>query len=85
MGSSKMDTYVEPEIEEVQGPMDEDDMKMDACGCQENISMHGNLFLSLYICCDKRIKITVPKIFDVDHYLLKYVQVNYGVLQLIMC
>ena len=48
MGSSKMDTYVEPEIEEVQGPMDEDDMKMDACGCQENISMHGNLFLKLF-------------------------------------
>ena len=41
-----MDTYVEPEIEEVQGPMDEDDIMMDACGCHENISLHGKLCAS---------------------------------------
>ena len=39
MGSSKMDTYVEPEIEEVPGPMDEDDVMMDACGYREDISI----------------------------------------------
>ena len=39
-----MDTYVEPEIEEVQGPMDEDDIMMDACGYQEDLSLHGNLW-----------------------------------------
>ena len=45
LGSNKMDTYVEPEIEEVQGPMDEDDIMMDACGCQEDLSLRGNLCL----------------------------------------
>ena len=43
MGSSKMDTYVEPEIEEVPGPMDEDDIMMDACGYREDISIPGIL------------------------------------------
>ena len=43
MGSSKMDTYVEPEIEEVPGPMDEDDVMMDACGYREDISIPGIL------------------------------------------
>ena len=43
MGSTKMDTYVEPEIEEVPGPMDEDDIMMDDhIGCdQEEISLTG--------------------------------------------
>ena len=38
-----MDTYVEPEIEEVPGPMDEDDIMMDDhIGCdQEEISLTG--------------------------------------------
>ena len=45
MASSKMDTYVEPEIEEVQGPMDDDDIMMDACGYQkDDISLQGNLY-----------------------------------------
>ena len=43
MGSSKMDTYVEPEIEEVPGPMDEDDIMMDVCGYREDISIPGIL------------------------------------------
>ena len=43
MGSSKMDTYVEPEIEEVPGPMDEDDIMMDACRYREDISIPGIL------------------------------------------
>lgn len=43
LGSNKMDTYVEPEIEEVQGPMDEDDIMMDVCGYQEDLSSRGSL------------------------------------------
>ena len=49
MGSNKMDTYVEPEIEEVQGPMDEDDIMMDACGCSEDTSIRGTLYLYRYV------------------------------------
>ena len=43
MGSTKMDTYVEPEIEEVPGPMDEDDIMMDDhIGCDhEEVSLTG--------------------------------------------
>ena len=44
MGSTKMDTYVEPEIEEVPGPMDEDDIMMDDhIGCDhEEVSLTGD-------------------------------------------
>ena len=47
MGSTKMDTYVEPEIEEVPGPMDEDDIMMDDhIGCdQEDVSLTGKFSL----------------------------------------
>ena len=47
MGSNKMDTYVEPEIEEVPGPMDEDDIMMDDhIGCdQEDVSLTGKFIL----------------------------------------
>ena len=54
MGSTKMDTYVEPEIEEVPGPMDEDDIMMDDhIGCDhEEVSLTGksseHLFLTLF-------------------------------------
>ena len=50
MGSTKMDTYVEPEIEEVPGPMDEDDIMMDDhIGCDhEEVSLTGN-FLDHFI------------------------------------
>lgn len=48
-----MDTYVEPEIEEVPGPMDEDDVMMDACGYREDISIPGILDIwepNFYFC-----------------------------------
>ena len=41
-----MDTYVEPEIEEVQGPMDGDDILMDTGGYEnEDVVIEGNIHL----------------------------------------
>ena len=41
-----MDTYVEPEIEEVQGPMDADDILMDTGGYEnEDVLGAGNFHL----------------------------------------
>ena len=41
-----MDTYVEPEIEEVQGPMDDDDILMDTGGFEkEDMLAEGNFYL----------------------------------------
>ena len=46
LGLGKMDTYVEPEIEEVQGPMDDDDILMDTGGYEnEDVLAEGNFYL----------------------------------------